>query len=262
MDEWLFYGLLHNLPVKSPVGNNYISVAPPTDPRVEALRSRSPAFCQFVDGFKDQFQQRAQPGLLLRNRNISPLHEDEDVLAFRNALAISSITQAWQNYVGYGNQLEYLKYSNYFDIYPYTLAKDEQLLRTHTASMWGGDDAERFQGQTSPELAGAWLRGHETFYDEALFAALLDRWVERYVKQKTGEWSTHALFRSLDMAYRASAMPQLHRDAFGTNLALWVSAFEILVHPGTGRANLEMVLNILVKQSFSAKSLEIHHIQL
>src|SRR5262249_26855589 len=142
MDEWIFVTLLHNLPVKAPVGNKYIAVVPPTDPRVEALRSRSPAFCQFVDGFKDQFQRRAQPGLLVQERNITP--SPEGVLAFRNALAISSIAQAWQNYMGYGSQLEYLKYSNYFNFYPYTLAKDEQWLVAHTASIRGGDEAERF----------------------------------------------------------------------------------------------------------------------
>ena len=53
MDEWIFVALLHNLPVKTSVGNRYIAVVSPTDPRVEALRCRSSAFCQFVDGFKD-----------------------------------------------------------------------------------------------------------------------------------------------------------------------------------------------------------------
>jgi hypothetical protein len=57
---------------------------------------------------------------------------------------------------------------------PYTLAKDEQWLITHTASMHGGDEAERFQGQPSPELARAGFL-KEQFYDEVLFAVLLDR---------------------------------------------------------------------------------------
>jgi hypothetical protein len=227
MDEWIFVALLHNLPVKTTIGNRYIAVVSPTDPRVEALRLRSSAFCQLVDGFKDQFQRRAQPSLLMLRKNIHPRYEG--LVAFRNALAIVSITKAWQNHIGYGSQWEYLKYSNYFDFYPYTLSKDEQWLLTHTASGFGGDEAERFQGQTSPEITRAGFLLQEQFYDDALFAALLDKWVECYVRRKKREWPTRALFRSLDMAYRASAIAQLNMYDFGANLALWVSAFEILI---------------------------------
>jgi hypothetical protein len=52
------------------------------------------------------------------------------------------------------------------------------------------------------------------------------------------------------MAYRASALPQLDFYDLGTNLALWVSAFEILVHPGTGIIGYKNVLNLLEKDVF------------
>lgn len=171
-------------------------------------------------------------------------YDMEGLLAFRNALAISSIIYTWENVVGYGRKLEYLKYSNYFDFYPYTLSKDEQWFIMHTASQRGLDDeVERFHGQTSPELATAELL--EEFYDKRLLSSLLDKWVDRYVRRKKQDRNTAALFRSLDMAYRASVMPQLHLNEFGTNIALWVSAFEILVHPKTGYANRDAVLDFL-----------------
>jgi len=217
MDEWMFIGLFHNLPVKAPVGNNYISVAPPTDSRIEDLCSRSPAYCRLVNNFTDQFERHRQPGVLLAKKIVP--YDMEGLLAFRNALAISSIIYTWENVVGHGRKLEYLKYSNYFDFYPYTLSKDEQWFIMHTASQRGLDDeAERFHGQTSPELATAELL--EEFYDKRLLSSLLDKWVDRYVRRKKQDRNTAALFRSLDMAYRASVIPQLHLNEFGTNIAL------------------------------------------
>jgi hypothetical protein len=243
MDEWLFFGLLHNLTVKSSIGNNYISVAPLTDPRVDSLRKRSPAFCKFVESFTDQFERQRHPSLLLlrKRKNVPP--RPEGVLDFRNALAISSITQAWERYLGWGSQFDHLRFSNYFDFYPYTLTQDEAYLRTHTASLLGADTADRFHGQCSPSLGRSALN-NEPFFDAVLFAALLDKWVEYHVKKKRG-WSTRALFRSLGMAYRASALPPLDLYDLGTNLALWVSAFEILVHPGKGAIGYKEVLDLL-----------------
>ena len=151
-----------------------------------------------------------------------------------------------------GSQLEYLKYSNYFDFYPYTLSKDEQWFIMHTASQVGLDDAvERFHGQTSPELATAELL--EEFYDKRLLSSLLDKWVDRYVRRKKRDRNTAALFRSLDMAYRASVIPQLNLHDFGTNIALWVSALEILVHPKNGKVNRNLVLAFLDKTKFLSR---------
>jgi hypothetical protein len=115
------------------------------------------------------------------------------------------------------------------------------------------DEVERFHGQTSPELATAELL--EEFYDKRLLSSLLDKWVDRYVRRKKQDSNTAALFRSLDMAYRASVMPQLHLHEFGTNIALWVSAFEILVHPKTGNADRDAVLDFLDGTTFSSNKL-------
>jgi hypothetical protein len=52
------------------------------------------------------------------------------------------------------------------------------------------------------------------------------------------------------MAYRASALPPLDLYDLGTNLALWVSAFEILVHPEKGRIGYKEVLDLLGKGVF------------
>jgi len=63
-----------------------------------------------------------------------------------------------------------------------------------------------------------------------------------------GRWSPPAtglaLFRSLEVAFQASRFPS---DGFssindvGTRIGLWVSAFEVLFHPGGGSVNKHLV---------------------
>lgn len=60
--------------------------------------------------------------------------------------------------------------------------------------------------------------------------------------------------RSLDMAYHASLLPTLSDTSFydvGRLISLWVSAFEILVHPGgNGVAKRDRVLALLERTSW------------
>jgi hypothetical protein len=63
------------------------------------------------------------------------------------------------------------------------------------------------------------------------------------------EWKDKALFRSLNMANEAGRIPALAAGVFydaGRSLALWVSAYEILAHPGgTGQSNFGTVCALL-----------------
>jgi hypothetical protein len=251
MDDWKFIALFHNLPVSEPVGNEYIVIVPPTDNRLDDLRSRSHAFCKLTDAFTDQFGREVTPSLLLLNQNVSP--DYEYLVAFRNALAFSSVSKAWERILSRGSQLEYLKFSSYFDLYPYTLSQDEHDLFSHTASGIKIDEPNDFMGQSSPELSGKIYLSD--FFDKKLFSSLLNEWTNHYIRASSNQPSAVSLFRSLDMAYRASSMPELTIYDYGAHLALWVSALEILVHPKTGNAGLEEVLNLLGESWFFKKEL-------
>jgi len=112
------------------------------------------------------------------------------------------------------------------------MAKNEEYLYAQTPSFMGVDDPKKFLGQSSPGIAKA--HSKNDFYDKNLFDALLEKWCEYFIKKKQRDWSLIALFRSLEMAYRASAMPFGNQGSlhdYGANISLWVSAFEILVHP-------------------------------
>jgi hypothetical protein len=65
----------------------------------------------------------------------------------------------------------------------------------------------------------------------------------------TVQWKDLALFRSLNVANDAGRIPYQAAGVFydvGRSLALWVSAYEILAHPGgTGQSNFDTVSGLL-----------------
>jgi hypothetical protein len=244
MNEWQFTLLFHNLPVAESIGNHAIKVIPIDDPLVEEKRSSSEEFCHFIDNFQDQFGRHSKPGLLFIKTEYGL--DVESLISFRNILAVSSISQAWANYLSYGSQLEYLKFSDYFDYYPFSLSLDEEYLIAMTPSVTNVDEVGEFSGQSSPGLARAHIR--QDFYDVPLFDALLAKWVELYLERKRRNWELLALFRSLEMSYRASSMPYGSQGSihdYGVNISLWVSTFEILINGQDRHVGVRDVIDML-----------------
>jgi len=240
---WRFIGLLHNLAVEAPVETDYMAVVPPSDPRLKVHMANAD-FRHFLSAFRDQFGRKRRPSALLARGAVR--RKPGAVLAFRNALAVASVTRAWERFLGADRQLESLKYSGYFDIYPHYLSTDYQWLIVNSASVHGLDQTNEFHGQTAPELGSA--NPPKDFYDTDLFAALMARWRRRHVRGGVDLALDEALFRSLEMAYRAARIPNDNRgslDDYGANLALWASAMEILVWPARGHAQPTDVLAVL-----------------
>jgi hypothetical protein len=91
---------------------------------------------------------------------------------------------------------------------------------------------EEFNGQSFPEQSQATIMEHDI--DMPLTTELLNRWIVRFSEHAV-EWKDKALFRSLNMANEAGRIPAVTAALFydtGRSLALWVSAYEILAHPG------------------------------
>jgi len=172
MEDWIFISVFHNLSISNRIESKYVVITPHDDPLTQAIRDRSPAFSQFVDNFKDQFGRHFSPSLFFLHKSVKP--DLEAVIAFRNLLAISSIVESWERFIRHGTQLDYYKFSNYFELYPYSLSKDEKDLIASTPSILGLDEPSEFQGQCSPEIATS----HSTsrLYDPTLFEALSKQW--------------------------------------------------------------------------------------
>jgi hypothetical protein len=96
--------------------------------------------------------------------------------------------------------------------------------------------------------------------DEPLVARLVNAWRQLYVK-KRNQHVWRRLFRSLEVAFHAGLFPSdgltTVNDA-GSRVGLWVSAFEVLFHPGRrGRVDKETVQRGLRQVPWDARGLTV-----
>lgn len=254
---WFIFFVLPEIQVRQAVGNDLISIAPYDDPRVKECISSSPYAKALAENFKDQFGRPTTPSFLMAIETIPDrLRDIEAIVGFRNAFALSVIAKGHEHSLS-NKFVAYPIYSDYFQLYPITVGKDNDCFLTHSPALLGYDNEhKKFRGQTNPSLAGQY--GMLTENGAGLFSLILRAWERRFVKGRT-EWSTTALFRSLEMAYRASAMPFANHatvNDYGTSASLWVSALEILSHPRKGKADLLTVLNLLGQFQWNDKSVK------
>jgi hypothetical protein len=244
--------VLPNLQIKSPVETNYVGILPDSDPRVVEIAKRSPAAHALINNFSDHHGSKTSVSVMVLHQDAPKSIKDAVALvSFRNILAISCVLQSWQFSVGSPNAIG-TQFSDYFDFYPYGPTRDGADLLHIGHGLNALDAADDFQGQPYPELSRH--ISSPAIYDEHLFNLLRKAWVDRFEKGRK-DWKSNKLFRSLAIAYHACALPKknsLWFYDFGINVALWISAFESLVHPGLGgKANLLGVLDLLSKARFS-----------
>lgn len=254
-DEWKPVFVLPNLKLDQPIEGELAALVPSGDQRVVALGTAHPRFKRFLAKFTDAFGVVIEPSILLVRSDAPRAFFVVDAIAsFRDAIALSVIPHGRAHALLYPHQHR-IEYANTFSFYPWMIDKqyDEVLMRTF--GFTGIHELRRFKGQSSPELFISTLRRSDDI-DEPLLEKLLERWRIRYsAKQST--WRDQALFRSLNMANQACQMPATvdvtHYD-MGRSLALWVSAFEILAHPGMGRSGLRAVYNLLESVDWDCKA--------
>ncbi len=257
MTDWILIFVLHNLSVTEPIGNEFISIVPKSDSRIQSLIPKYEAVKFILNRFSDHFKRKVDPAILIVSKKAPERVLQNDALAaFRNVIAIVNITEAWQKYLASGRQYFIPNFSNYFDFYPISPSKDYKHFLTWSPALHGLDDPKDFRGQTSPEISSS-TKSIQS--NNKLEKALLSYWEDMFVKGKENEWVNIVLFRSLEMAYQASAVPFKNGSTlydYGSCLSLWVSAFEILVHPQTESANCKRVLELLGKAKFNTKKLK------
>lgn len=125
-----------------------------------------------------------------------------------------------------------------------------------TPAILGTHELSRFKGQSSPTLFRTSLG--EGDIDQPLLAALMARWRRRYEAAKPA-WEDVA--RCARSTWRITPLLPAGTDTtfydVGRVVSLWVSAFEILVHPGgSGQANRDKVFEMIERapRAFSKSS--------
>ena len=252
------FSVLPNLCIEKPIETKFVGLLPDTDPRLIEIAKRDPAVFALINGFSDRSGVKCNVSAMVIHDDAPDSVKNVNALvSFRNIFAISCVLYGWQYTVGSLNAHGTL-YSDYFDFYPFGPTRDGKDLLHMGHALNSFDSPDGFRGQTYPDIliTDSSLRPKP---NEIIFKFLSKAWIERFEKDRKN-WCSNKLFRSLAIAYHACSVPKknslLFYD-FGVSVALWVSAFEILVHPGkNGKSDLPAVLSLLSKAKFKDRVLE------
>ncbi|WP_079539784.1 hypothetical protein [Bradyrhizobium lablabi] len=200
----------------------------------------------FLSKFSGQFKERVWPSLLLIKDDAPPSYRTaEAVTAFRDIVSVSIVPYARSSRLRY-QRANGLAFSNAFQFYPWMIDRSYEGIHMVNPAVSHGHVLEEFKGQCFPEQPQATI--NEPDIDEPLARELLNRWVIRFSDDQP-KWKDKALFRALNMANEAGRIPAMTAAVFydtGRSLALWVSAFEIVAHPGsTGQSDFGTVSALL-----------------
>jgi len=250
--EWAPIFALPNIPLATAIGCDIAAIAPAHDCRVAALKRTHPNFRDYLNRFEDNFGQEFEPTVLVLNLAAPPVFSEISALAsFRDLIALASVIHGRTAELRHPRGHRVL-FSEAFAIYPWMLDQDYEGLVGRTLAIRNTREISGFKGQSSPHLFRTPLG--ESDIDQPLLDALMARW-RRLHEAQSPEWRDVALMRSLNMAYHASLLPAGIDPTFydiGRIVSLWVSAFEILVHPGgDGRANRDKVFELIERTKWA-----------
>lgn len=255
--DWHFAFLMPSLAFREPIQNEHLAIVPFPDSRLKSLTKSQPAVKKLLSNFRDQFGTRIKPSAMLIHSNAPSSVDFQAVIAFRNTVAISSIIDARSIQLGGGNA-GYPVWSDYFDFYPYTATKQGNEISGRSVANFELQKPEKFSGQRSAHLPDA---SRLSFgIDESTLEGCLKMWNRRFIKGRKERAST-VLFRSLEIGCQANRVPAVGNRQpsihdIGVGISLWVSALEILCHPGTSDVNREEVLEKLAQADWDSSNLK------
>ncbi len=254
MPLWNSMAVLPNVEMREAIEGGRAAFVPMSDPRVQEIDEAHPRHRSFLKRFTNAFGVRRHPTVILVRPDASRRFMTGDAIAsFRDVLSVSTVPRSRARGIQHDRALG-IQFSKAFDLYPWMIDKNYEHLVAVTSAMWALHDVEEFRGQSAPELSG--LNMSVSDLDQPLFDELAKCWRRSYGSQKSG-WGDTALMRSLNMAHQASQLPTPTLATvfdYGRLVALWVSAFEILVHPGTGGgANKWKVYKLLESAPWTMK---------
>jgi hypothetical protein len=259
MVEWVPIWVMPNLRLREAIEARQAALVPWEDARIAQLARKHRRFNTFMSRFTDAFGVPQRPAILLARKR--PKITSEAMASFRDLVVLSIVPYNRAQLIVYGRGSPRILFSNSFWLYPWMLDKNYEWLITQSLASLGLNEVRRFKGQATPEIFP--IEMNPVDLDKTLLIALIQRWHRRYFKPKP-TWEDRALFRSLNMANIACQLPSIVDTTlfdYGRTLALWVSAFEILVHPGNAKANQAAVNAVLDKIPYFERAMrrKTHH---
>lgn len=241
--SWDLFFFLPNLnpPTPTPFDGGAMRICAGNDPVITRLRQNpgNTTAQQMLGAFCTQFGTSFPPACFIVDPLAPPFAREAAALrSFRNCCAIATLLPSYD-----GRQWR-PKFADHFDLYPLAAAKSGRIA-TNDAIVAGLHKSQGFSGQSSPLIQDP---SHFACHpSRRLLDRLLYAWNRCYLERRERR-PLLRLFRSLEIALHALRFPtdslmSVH-DA-GLRLVLWVSAFEVLLHPGNKRVDLASVLSFM-----------------
>ena len=216
--------------------------------RVEQLAKNHPTLATFLDKFSGQLEKNYRPSLLmLRSDAPETCRTAEALIAFRDLASLSAVPLARARRLLY-DRGEAFAYSTAFQFYPWMLDRHYQYLIMANPASMNIHLLSQFNGQSFPEQSQASLS--EGDIDFPLAEALLRRWVTRFPQDSTAGTTKPCSVRSTWRTKRQRFLLSWRRPfmMWAEPWHSWVSAFEILAHPGgKGPSNFATVAEMMEK---------------
>ena len=204
--------------------------------------------------FSTAQSRRYRPGCFLIRADIPiPSRQAETIRAFRNACAIATTSAFYASRLANPNAVQWhVAWTDQFR-FGHFLAGQNGWVQTFGGPVMGMDD-------DIPRQQAAAAFGNPTDFsfivDQPLLERLFRAWRQCYLRQRNRKKFLR-LFRALEVAFHASLFPAdglTSINDVGTRIALWVSAFEVLCHPGGG-VNKRHVQKVISDAPYSEKAL-------
>ncbi len=246
--KWTALGALPSINMSTDCfGGDYMALVGVHDTRYADAIANGPNLHIFLSKFEGNHGERLKPSLLIRSDAFADRPNSEAISSFMDiviacvVLDVRVRTVTWLRNVG-------PFYSDSFELYPWMISPDGKRLVAGNAAHWAVHELERFRGAASAAVPVQEV-GQEPAHPR-FFKQLQEIWKSVFIDGRD-DWTSRAILRSLKMATSALRLssPTGSTESFydyGRIISLWVSAFEILVHPGaTGRATRQRVLDLL-----------------
>ncbi|MCU7497191.1 MAG: hypothetical protein HF314_14070 [Ignavibacteria bacterium] len=258
IDPWIFISILPNLFINIPIETKYAAIVSQDDPRISSIKEKYPPVRDLLSSFININGATIKPAVLIVSKKVFRKKERHAaVVAFRNIAALCIILDGWIPVV-HAKQpnVSTTLFSDYYELFLLN-GYNEKYYFVKSPALH--DVIYKAKLKYQPNYSLPDTKNFFLFYDNKLFNALIKLWEEYFIYNKK-EHQYSALLRSLQMAYSACKMATDNFSTlydYGTKIGLWVSAFEILFHPGgSGTIRLADIIAKLNKYEFGEPKLQ------
>ncbi len=246
---WTPIAVLPSVDVRTDkLGGPHIALLGSGDPRYEAFVENNADLKTFLTRFTGSHGETLRPSMIAVSSEYEGKPVSHAIASFKD-IVVAAVTLDTRVLTILSDNNRGPFYSNSFDIYPWIVTNRGDRLIAMTPAISALHQLKGFRGLASPAVPVH--RVEDSHVHSGLFNGLYRLWTQQYLEEKD-VWEARSVLRSLNMATTAMEVPNTSVTEtiydWGRVIAHWVSAFEILVHPGAdGRADELKVLDMLAQ---------------